>query len=80
MASAEVSPIENGTHESFDSSEFSLIPAPLDGEEERAMANSQYDLGSAFPIQDLSTVEIQQRLVELVEDNESMKGIFLLSI
>ncbi|KAF8781991.1 hypothetical protein HNY73_012329 [Argiope bruennichi] len=73
MASAEVSPIENGRHESFDSSEFSLIPPPVDGEEEREMANSQYDLGSAFPIQDLSNVEIQKRLVELVEDNESMK-------
>ncbi|CAL1266540.1 unnamed protein product [Larinioides sclopetarius] len=73
MTSIEVSPIENGTHESFDSSEFSLIPPPLDEEEEKVMANSQYNLGSAFPMQDLSSVEIQTRLVELVEDNESMK-------
>lgn len=72
MTSFETSPIENGLNESLDSSEFCLIPEqPLeDGE---GMASSQFDLGNSFPTQDIVGVVFQKRLVELVEDNESMK-------
>ncbi|GFQ89598.1 uncharacterized protein TNCT_210511 [Trichonephila clavata] len=37
------------------------------------MVSSQFDLGNSFPTQDIVGVEFQKRLVELVEDNESMK-------
>ncbi|GIX74340.1 uncharacterized protein CEXT_130661, partial [Caerostris extrusa] len=60
--------------ESFDSADFSLIPEqPPEEGEVNNMAESHYDLGNSFPIQDASMGEIQKRLVELVEDNESMK-------
>ncbi|GFX78365.1 hypothetical protein TNCV_345621 [Trichonephila clavipes] len=75
MTSFETSPPENGLNESLDSSEFCLIPEqPLeDGE---GMVSSQFDLGNSFPTQDIVGVEFQKHLVELVEDNESMKGMY----
>ncbi|GFS43321.1 uncharacterized protein NPIL_292551 [Nephila pilipes] len=72
MTSLEASPPENGLNESLDTSEFCLISEQSleDGE---GMVSSQFDLGGSFPTQDITGMEFQKRLVELVEDNESMK-------
>ncbi|KFM82522.1 Optineurin, partial [Stegodyphus mimosarum] len=69
MTSFEVLPNQNGLSESFDSAEFSFIPAS-NPEENFDLTNMQSALTSSTA--DLS-VEIQARLVELLEENAALK-------
>ncbi|XP_035228851.1 uncharacterized protein LOC118200964 [Stegodyphus dumicola] len=69
MTSFEVLPNQNGLSESFDSAEFSFIPAS-NPEENFDLTNMHSAMTSSTA--DLS-VEIQARLVELLEENAALK-------